>query len=326
MQQIQFSEYGTVDVLKLVESTPPMPGTGEVLLQIEAIGVNYSDILRRRNSYFLPTPLPFVPGTEAVGTVISVGDQVGGPAAEIGTRVLAALPDGGGYADQVIAPAHFCIPLPPNIDSVAATAIFVQGSTAWLTLHAIAGELQGKAVLVHAAASGVGSLQVQLAKRAGARVIATASSAEKLAVARALGADAIVNYSETGWPERVIEANDGKVDVVLEMVGGTIYEQSFHCLKQGGRMVVFGAASGQKGFVHSEHFVDMSHSLLSFNLAHFIEQRPAEWQTGLGELIGLLAEEQLQVQTDYRFPLAEAATAHRQMEARKTTGKVVLLP
>jgi len=327
MQQVQFNAYGTPEVLQLLEVDMPQPQTGELLIRIEAAGVNYSDVLRRKNTYFMPTPLPFVLGAEAVGNVVDIG---GGTEThlKIGDRVLAMLPYGGGYAEYVAVAAQYCIPLPPHVDSDAATAIFVQGSTAHLILDEKAGDVRGKSVLVHAAAGGVGSLLVQLAKLVGAKkVIAAASSDEKLATARHLGADAAVNYSNSGWAKEVIAANDGnKVDLILEMVGGDIYAQCFECLAAGGKVVVYGAAGGQKGFVHSEHFVDESQSVEGFNLAFFIQHKMQKWQESLGAVIGLVAEGKLKVNVKDIFPLREVALAHTLLEGRLTTGKVVLKP
>ncbi|MEO0471295.1 MAG: zinc-binding dehydrogenase [Bacteroidota bacterium] len=326
MKKIQFSTYGAPEVLQLCEVKMPQPGPGQVLVKVAAAGVNFSDILRRENRYFMPTPLPYVPGSEAVGEIVSIGEGVTAPYLPV-TRILAILPGGGGYAEYVLADAAYCVPLPPSISSEAATAIFVQGSTAHLMLDRIVVDVRGKSLLIHAAAGGVGSILVQLAKMAGARVIATASSAEKLAKAQEFGADAGVNYAESQWPEKVIAANQGeKVDYIFEMIGGNIYQQSFACLKSGGSMIVYGAASGQKGYIHSEAFVDENHHLLAFNLAHFIQNRTSEWQESLGAVIGLLAEGKLKIGTQDRFSLAEAALAHQQIEARKTSGKVVLIP
>jgi NADPH2:quinone reductase len=227
----------------------------------------------------------------------------------------------------VVAPQQYCVPLPPSIDPQIATAIFVQGSTAHLLVHQVAKGLKGKTVLIHAATGGVGSLLVQLAKMEGARVIAASSSDEKLLKAKELGADMVINYSRPNWVKQLVELNEGaKVDYIFEMVGGKIYEQSFSALKTGGTMVVYGAASGEKGLVHSEHFVDESHQLLSFNLAHFIQVSPGEWQASLGAVIGLLAQGQLKVDTSAVYPLHRASDAHKDLEGRKTTGKVVLVP
>ncbi len=324
MKQIQFSQYGSAEVLQLVNTTWRQPGDGELLIKVEAIGVNYSDILRRRNTYFLPTPVPYVPGTEAVGTVEATGSGVD---LQVGDRVLAILPGGGGYAEYVTAAAQYCVLMPPHIAAPDATAIFVQGTTAHLILHQVVSELAGQTIVVHAAAGGVGSLLVQMASQAGANVIATASSESKLARAKALGALAAVNYTQNDWVDQVIAANDGKkVDCILEMVGGEIFNQSFACLKPGGMLVVYGAASGEQGMIYSERLVDENHSVRSFNLAHFIENKTEQWQASLGAVIGLLAEQKISVQVKHHYPLADAAKAHQEIEDRRTVGKVVLVP
>lgn len=324
MKQVLLENYGAAGQLKLTDAAIPQLATGEVLIKVEAIGVNYSDILRRKNTYFMPTPLPYVLGAEVVGRIEEIG--AGESHLQVGQRVLAILPSGGGYSEMVTANAQYCVPLPDHIDSSAATAIFVQGSTAHLIIHQVADDISGKTVLVHAGAGGVGSILIQLAKLAGARVIAT-SSTSKLEKAKSFGADEVVDYSKPGWPAKVIEVNGGqKVDLILEMVGGHIYEESFQCLAQMGTMIVYGSASGEKGFVHSEHFVDESHRLLSFNLAHFIQYRMPDWQASLGAIIGLLAEGKLVIDTAHQFSLADAPKAHQAIENRETTGKVVLIP
>ena len=327
MKQVQLNAYGSADVLDVVEVETPQPDVGELLIKVEAAGVNFSDVLRRRNTYFMPTPLPYVLGAEAVGTIVAIGQGVDDQSIQNGQRVLAILPSGGGYSEYVAVAASYCVPLPVHVEPADATAIFVQGSTAHLILHQVAAHVEGQTVLVHAAGGGVGSLLVQLAKLAGAKVIATGSSDEKLAFARKLGADAAINYTEANWPAKVIEANDGeKVDLVLEMVGGEVYTQSFACLKPGGTMIVYGAASGQKGMIHSEHFVDENHNLLSFNLAHFVQHKTDLWQASLGAMIGLIAEGQINIQTGHTFVLNDVRRAHQQLEDRQTTGKVVLIP
>ncbi|NOK58857.1 MAG: NADPH:quinone reductase or related Zn-dependent oxidoreductase [Chloroflexi bacterium AL-W] len=327
MKQVQLNAYGSADVLRVVEVDTPQPRAGDLLIEVEAAGVNFSDVLRRRNTYFMPTPLPYVLGAEAVGTIVAVGEGVPAQSFQLGQRVLAILPHGGGYSEYVTAAAQYCVPLPTHIAPADATAIFVQGSTAHLILHQVARDIASQTVLVHAAAGGVGSLLVQLAKLAGAKVIATGSSAEKLTFAQKLGADAAINYSEANWPAKVLEANGGeKVDFILEMVGGDVYTQSFACLKPGGTMIVYGAASGQKGMMHSEHFVDENHNLLSFNLAHFVQHKTDLWQASLGAMIGFIAEGQINIQTGDTFALSDVRKAHQQLEDRQTTGKVVLVP
>jgi NADPH:quinone reductase len=328
MTQVQMSEYGKPDVLKLATVEVPKPKAGEVLIKVEAIGVNYSDVLRRKNTYFMPTPLPYVLGAEAVGEIVSVGEGVDAPPFQVGNRVLAILPQGGGYSEYVTAMAQFCVPLPPHIDAAEATAIFVQGSTAYLILHQAAKEIEGKSILIHAAAGGVGSILVQLAKLAGAKtVIGTGSSDKKLAAIRNFNADHAVNYTKEGWTKRVIDANDDKkVDLILEMVGGNIYTQSFDCLASGGKMVVYGAASGEKGFIHSEHFVDENQIVTGFNLAFYIQNKMQLWQEALGAIIGLMAEGKLKISVKDTFALQDVVEAHSSLEGRQTTGKVVLKP
>lgn len=324
MKQVQLDQYGSPDELKLVETEIPRPKAGEVVVKVEAIGVNYSDILRRRNLYFQPTPLPYVLGSEAVGKIAAVGKGVGKPY-EIGTRVLAILPSGGGYSEYVAAVAQYCVPLPSVIDPYSATAIFVQGSTAQLMISQIAREVKGKTVLVNAAAGGVGSLLVQLAKLNGATVIAASSSADKLKIAKAWGADATVNYSLPGWSEQVKAANNGHgVDIVFEMVGGEVYNESLKSLALGGQIVIYGVASGKQGNIHPEYFVDKSIGQLGFNLAFFINEKMAVWQEAMNTIISLIADSTLKISTSQQFALEHASEAHRQIEARQTTGKVIL--
>lgn len=325
IKQVGFSEYGQPDVLKLVEAEMPKPKTGEVLIKVSAIGVNYSDILHRKNTYFMPTPLPYVLGAEVVGIIEQVGEGVTEPYL-IGARVLAILPQGGGYSTYVTAIALYCVPLPPNIDDKTATAIFVQGSTAQLMVSQIAKDLRDKTVLVNAAAGGVGSILVQLAKLNGAKVIGAGSNDNKLKSASSLGADIVVNYAKPDWSEEVKKATKNKgVDFVFEMVGGDVYNESINCLSQGGTLIVYGCASGMQGNIHPEHFVDENITQSGFNLAFYIQNKMQIWQEALGTIIGLLVQGQLKIDTPKTFFLDNAAEAHKQIEARQTTGKVVLL-
>lgn len=326
MKQVQFSQFGSPDVLQIVKTKLPTPQAGEVLIRIQAIGVNYADVLRRKNTYFQPTPLPFVLGSEVVGNIIAVGEGVTEPYIE-GLTVLAILPSGGGYAEYVTAIAAYCIPLPPHLDAKAATALFVQGSTAQLLIDQVAGDLSNKTVLIPAAAGGVGSLLVQLAKRGGAKVIAACSTDAKCAKAKANGADETVNYTQSGWSQHVKALTDGKgVDIAFEMVGGDVYNETIKSLAQGGHIIVYGCASGVQGMIHPEHFVDESIRQSGFNLAYQIQHHPHTWQEALGKVIGLLAQGSLTVDTPDTFPLEQAREAHQRIEARKTTGKVVLVP
>ncbi|PTX58525.1 NADPH2:quinone reductase [Kordia periserrulae] len=324
MKQVQMQDYGSPEVLKLVETEIPTPNAGEVLIKVKTIGVNYSDILRRKNTYFQETPLPFVLGTEAVGEIVAVGEGVTIPYIA-GTTVLAILPHASGYSEYVTAIAQYCVPLPPEIDEEKATAIFVQGTTAQLIISKVANDLKGKIVLVNASAGGVGSLLVQLAKRNGATVIGASSSDTKMEISKELGADFTVNYSKPDWSKKVKDLTDEKgVDIVFEMVGGEVYNQSLQCLKQGGQIIVFGCASGVQGSIHPEFFVDENITQSGFNLAYFINHKMGLWREALETVIGLLMQGKLNVETTHRFALEEASSAHKSIESRITTGKVIL--
>lgn len=326
MKQVQFSQFGAPQVLALVNKSIPDPRAGEIIIKAAAIGVNFADTLRRRNKYFEPTPLPYTPGSEVVGHIVAVGEGVAEPYAT-GTMVLAILPFGGGYAQYVVAIAQYCIPLPPGTDAKKATAVFVQGSTAQLMITQLAKDLQGKTVLINAAAGGVGSILVQLAKKQGARVIAAAGSDEKLERCKTHGADETINYSTANWHEKVKAANHGNgVDYAFEMVGGQVYQQTLKAMAKGGHMIVYGCASGIQGHIHHEYFVDENLTQSGFNLAYYIQHRTPVWQQALGIVLEMLATNALHIETSSTFPLHDAALAHQQIEDRKTTGKVILLP
>ncbi|GAA0873270.1 zinc-binding dehydrogenase [Gangjinia marincola] len=323
MQQIRIEDYGSPEVLKIVETEIPSPNAGEVLVKVKTIGVNYSDILRRENTYFQETPLPYVLGTEAVGEIVAVGEGVTVPYVD-GTTVLAILPYSGGYSEYVTAVAQYCVPLPPEIDIEKATAIFVQGTTAQLMISQVAKDLKDRTVLVNASAGGVGSLLVQLAKLKGATVIGAGSSDAKLETSKNLGADLTVNYSKSDWSKKVKEMTDGQgVDLVFEMVGGDVYNQSLKSLKPGGHIIVFGCAGGVQGTIHPEFFVDENITQSGFNLAYFINNKMELWQQALETVIGLLMQGKLQVNIT-RYAFAKAKQAHIDIENRKTTGKVIL--
>jgi NADPH:quinone reductase len=326
MKQVQLNNFGTPEVLEYADTEIPQPKSGEVLIKIDAIGVNYSDTLRRRNQYFQPTPLPYILGSEAVGKIVSVGEGVSEPYV-VGATVLAILPFGGGYAEYVSAIAQYCVPLPPGIDAKTATVIFVQGCTAQLMISELAKDLKGKTVLINAAAGGVGSLLVQLAKHNGAKVIAASSSIEKLKLAKANGADETVNYSAANWSETVKQANHGKgVDIAFEMVGGDVYNQTVKSLAKGGHLIIYGCASGVQGNVDPEYFVDENLRQSGFNLAFYISTKMQVWQEALKTVIGLIAQGMLKIETSKTFALKDVSEAHKQIEARQTTGKVVLIP
>jgi NADPH:quinone reductase len=329
MQQIEFAKFGGTDVLRLVQKPYPTPSAGEILVRVKAIGVNFADTLMRQNRYAVTPELPAVPGTEVAGVVEKVGSGVAAP--EVGTRVAIPLfatgSVTGGYSDVVTVNAGLAIPLPEGLSFEAATALMIQGLTALYLVRQL--PPKGKTVLVNAAAGGVGSLLVQLLKRAGARsVVAAASSQAKLAFAKSLGADEGVDYTQPGWDEvaRGLAGGSGP-DIIFESVGGDITKKCLNILGAGGEIVIYGALNIQSfdlGVPELIQLIFKNQSLTGFALPTLLT--PEGLTAGLSELFDLAGRDLLKVQIGGSFPLKDAALAHRALEARTTMGKVVLTP
>ncbi len=322
MQAIRIHETGGPEVMLLEEVETPVPGQGEVLIKVAAAGVNYADLAQRQGAYLTRTRTPMTPGFEVAGTIAALGPGVSVPA--VGTRVIAFV--NGGYAEYAVASTSTIIPIPENLDFAHAAAFAVQGLTAYQALCE-SGRLQaGESVLVQAAAGGVGTLAVQLARLMGAgKVIGTASNEQKLDLVRRLGADAAINYTQDDWVEQVKKASGGRgVDVVLEVVGGAIADQCLQCLAPFGRMVIIGAASGQRAQFSAIQLMYKNLSVVGYWLSAWMS-RPDRIAAATVELMQYLATGTLQIIVGQTFPLAEAAEAHRAIAARRTTGKVVLL-
>jgi len=324
MKAIQVSEFGESDVLELVEVEKPSPSEGEVLIEVKAAGVNYADTMRRRNQYLEETPLPFVPGSEVAGVAAEVGADV--EDVSEGDRVVTLLGIGG-YAGYVAAPARNLIPIPEGMDFDEAAAIPLQGLTAYHVLKTSGMLEEGESVLVHAAAGGVGTYAVQMAKLMGASlVIATASTQEKLDLAKNLGADLLINYTEEDWPDQVLEATNGEgADVILEMVGGDFIQKNLECLAAFGRMVVYGSASGDRGALTPMDLMLYNQVVAGFYLPRLMT-RPELFGPSLEEVLGWLSSGDLQLTIGARYPLEQASEAHDALEGRQTTGKIVLNP
>jgi NADPH2:quinone reductase len=324
MKIIRFHEYGGPDVLKLEETELPRRRANEVLLKTEVIGVNYTDIAHRRQTTREEVPLPYTPGVEVVGTVIEAAEGV--THLPVGTRVIALVPYGG-YAEYLALPPTLVLPVPAGMDTLQAVALPLQGLTAYHILDTF-GRLQpGERVLIQAAAGGVGTLAVQLAKVLGAgQIIATASTQEKLDFARSLGADVGIDYTQQDWAQQVLEVTEGKgVDLILDMRGGAMFSENFTCLAPLGRIVTFGAASGQRAFIDPEKLTARCHTVTGF-YSGYIGTRPDLIGPVLKKLFHYTLTGQIKPQVKHHFPLEEAAEANRQMENRQTTGKIVLLP
>ena len=322
MKAIRIRETGDPEVMRLEEIETPAPKTGEVLIKVAAAGVNYADLAQRAGAYLTPTRTPMTPGLEIAGTVVALGEGVSSVAE--GTRV-AAFCDGG-YAEYAISQASMVIPIPPTLDFTHAAAFPLQGITAYQLLQESARIQASESVLIHAAAGGVGTLAVQLAKLMGAgTVIGTASNAEKLDLVRRLGADATINYTEQDWVDQVKNATGGKgADIILEMVGGTISEQSLQCLAPFGRMVIYGAASGQISQFSGPQLMFKNQAIIGYWLSGQIS-RPDRITLAIMSLMQYLLSGQLKIIVGQTFSLEQAVEAHKAIAARKTTGKVVLL-
>ncbi len=316
MRAIQITEFGGPEVLQLRDVPEPEVPSGAHRLSVSAAGVNWADTHQAENSYLAPAQLPLIPGGEAAGTL------------DDGRRVVALLA-GGGYAEVAIASGGAAWDIPPEVSDAQALALVLQGTTAWHLLRTSAQLRAGETVVVHAAAGGVGTLAIQLAKRWGAgRVIAVASSAEKRELAARLGADEVVDSSAEGdLKDKLIEANHGeRVDVVLEMVGGETFARSLSALAPFGRLVHFGQA-GREGAppVDPGALMGASRGVIGFWLVHMM-QRPALMDEAMSGLFGLVLEGALEVIEGGSYPLADARRAHEDLRARTTSGKLVLTP
>jgi NADPH2:quinone reductase len=324
MKAIWVEEFGGPEVLEYVEVERPAPGEGEVLIEVGAVGVNYADTMRRKNQYILRQELPFVPGSEVSGTVSTLGSGVGGVSE--GDRVVTLLGTGG-YAEYVVAPVQGLIQIPDGLGLDEAAAIPLQGLTAYHVLETSGLLKEGESVLVHAAAGGVGSLAVQMAKLLGAgRVIATASTQEKLDLAGSLGADTLINYTEEDWPEKVREVTGGAgADIILEMVGGDFVEKNLKCLAAFGRMVVYGSASGERGSMVPADLMRKNQVVAGFFLPRITAQ-PELLGPSLEKVLGWISSGDLKLLIGARYTLEEAQEAHEALEGRRTTEKVLLYP
>ena len=322
MKAIRINETGGPEVMHLEEIETPTPKAGEILIKVAAAGVNYADLAQRAGAYLTRTRTPTTLGIEIAGNVAALGTGINSPV--VGTRVAAFCE--GGYAEFAISQANMVIPIPQGIDFVHAAALPLQGITAYQLLHESARIQPGESVLVHAAAGGVGTLAIQLAKLMGAgTVIGTASNAEKLDLIRRLGADVAINYTEQDWAEQVKNATGSKgADIILEMVGGTIAEQCLQCLAPFGRIVVYGAASGQITQFSGIQLMYKNQAIIGYWLASQLS-RPERIAQAIMDLMQYLSKGKLEIIVGQTYPLAQAAEAHKAIAERKTTGKVVLL-
>nr|WP_202470937.1 zinc-binding dehydrogenase [Streptomyces sp. SID8377] len=301
--------------MRQVDLPEPVPGPGQLLVEVSSAGVNYADTHMVENSYLSKATLPLVPGAEVVGRTA-------------GGRRVVALTDNGGYAEKAVVEEYLAHDVPEGVTDGQALALVVQGLTAWHLLRTSARMAEGESVVVHAAAGGTGSLAVQLAKEFGAgRVIATASSKEKRDLALELGADVAIEADAAGLKERLVEANGGrKVDIVLEMTGGPVFDASLAALAPFGRLVTYGLASRvPPAPVQAAQLMGRSRAVVGVWLMHCLG-RPGMYREPMAELLAMTAEERLKPQEGGSYPLSEVARAHEDLRARRTYGKLTLDP
>jgi NADPH2:quinone reductase len=313
MKAIQIKEFGGPEAFGYVDLDDPSAGDGNVVVDVARSGINFADTHSTRNDYLAEQSLPLIPGAEISGRTPD------------GRRV-AALLGSGGYAQKVAVPEALLIPVPDEVDDDQAAAMLLQGLTAMALVKRCARIEPGETIVVEAAAGGTGSLSVQLAKRAGAKVIALASSEEKRSFVEKLGADATVDSRAEDLGAAIREANDGKrVDAVLHMTGGDCFDAELGILAPLGRMVVFGIASREQREVSTAALLRGSKAVIGFWLAHLLMRRDLVAPM-IGELLAAVAAGELTVTIGGVYPLSEAARAHEDLIARGTTGKLLLDP
>ena len=322
MRAIQVLQTGGPEVLTLSELPTPTPGAHEALIQIEASGVNFIDTYFREGRY--PAKLPFTLGQEAAGTVVATGAEV--TSVEAGDRVAwCGIP--GTYAEYAVAPAERLVPIPASVSAEQAAAAILQGMTAHYLAHSIYPIQSGDEVLVHAGAGGTGLLLTQMAKARGARVITTVSTEEKAKLSRAAGADEVILYTQQDFAVEVKRLTNGRgLPVVYDSVGKSTFEQSLTCLRPRGLMVLFGGASGAVPPFDLIRLSTMGSLFITRpTLKDYVATR-SELMTRAADVLNGVAAGTLKLRLEHTYPLVDAAQAHRDLESRNTTGKLLLIP
>lgn len=322
MKAVRIHQFGGPEMMQYDEVPTPTPGSGQVLVKLAAAGLNYIDVYQRTGLY--PNTLPYALGLEGSGTVAAVGTgvddfQEGQPVAYTGVP--------GSYAESVLVPADRLVHMPDNLDVKVGAAAMLQGMTAHYLAYTTYPLQPGDACLVHAAAGGVGLLLVQMAKQCGARVFGTVSTQEKAALARDAGADEVILYTQQDFEAEVKRLTDGKgVQAVYDSVGRDTFDQSLNSLAPRGYMVLYGQSSGPVPPFDAAILSGKGSLFLTRpSLFHYIADRASLAQRA-GDVLGWIASGQLKLRMEHTFALADVAEAHRSLEGRKTTGKVLLVP
>ena len=313
MKAIQITEFGGPDVMKYLDLPDPVAGADEALLDVTAIGINYADTHQTENSYLSPQTLPMIPGIEVVGT-------------NGGKRYLASV-SSGGYAQKAVAHKSVMIPVPDSVTDQEALCMLVQGSTAWHLLKTMGQLEKGESVVIHAAAGGVGTIAIQLAKLWGAKVIAVTSSDAKAELAKKLGADHVVDAASEDLSKALRDANGGRgVNLILEMVGGKTFDQSLLALGTFGKLITFGMASRTAPTpIHPGALMHGSKTVAGFWLANCFGKKEL-FNDVIEELFTFISDGKLKPVIGATYPLSQAQAAHKSMLARESVGKIALDP
>ena len=322
MRALEVSSLEGPSSAKVVEKPVPKPRPGYVLVRVEAAGLNFADTMQTRGLYVGGPKAPYLAGSEGAGEIVAVGEGVSW---KVGARVIGM--GGRAFAEYAEWPAFFLLPLPEGWSFAQGAAFPVQ----WLTAHGclrICGRLEkGESVLIHAAAGGVGVAAVTLAKHYGARIFATASTDEKLEVARSYGADELINYKTQNFAEVIRERTQGRgVDLILEMVGGETFRQNLEAVVPYGRIVVFGAASGESANINNVNLIFRPIEVIGYHLLVMAQKRPELFQQQIVEMTELIQKGVIVPAEPTTAPLSDAVSWMEAMERRETTGKIVFVP
>jgi NADPH2:quinone reductase len=318
MKVVMCEAYGEPETLVVKSIATPVPGPGEVRIALRARGVSFADVLRIAGTYHVKTAPPFVPGGEASGEIVELGPDVTGFA--VRDRVLC----GGGFAEETVQPAASLIKLPPHVAFEAAAAFRSNYTTAYYALQR--GRLKpGETLLVHGAAGGVGLATVDMGKLLGARVIATARNPARLDACKRLGADHVIDYS-TGFREKVLELTDGRgADVILDPVGGDVFDESMRCVAPFGRLLIVGFTGGRPALAKTNHLLVKDAEVIGFTIGALNRLDPAWARRNLDVLVDWLASGRIRPYHSHALPLDEAAEAMRLITNRTVVGKVLLV-
>lgn len=323
MKAIVIGTPGGPEALELQDVPAPEAGPGEVLIDVIAAGLNRADVMQRQGHYPVPAGAPEYPGLEVSGRIAALGEGVDGPA--VGTEVVALL-SGGGYAEQVAVPAGQVLPLPDGFDAVTAASLPETAATVFSNLFMAAAVQEGEYVLIHGATGGIGTMAIQMVAAFGAVPVVTAGSAEKLELARSLGAKVLINYKEQDFVEAVREATGGHgADVILDVVGAKYLQKNLDALAVAGRLVIIGLQGGTKAELNLNQLMTKRAAVIGTTL----RGRPVEEKSAIMQAVGeyvwpLLASGQIRPLVDRTFPLAEAAAAHEYFDSGQHTGKILL--